>query len=230
MDFTNYRPAPEVLEHIGQIDFVAVVGPTAAGKTTLIKAATARGSDLHMLVSGVSRPARAEERNGVDFHFGDKAAMAQRAASATYVTVVSGVSGDLYTTAPEDYPADKTVLMAVLADAIPAFRALPYRSFRTIFIVPPDYATWQQRLKQHGFDAAQLERRMQEAARSLEFALNDASTHFVLNAVLSTATKDLIALTGKRPLTARQRARESRGREVAYNLLQSVRRRLLANT
>jgi guanylate kinase len=223
MDNTGYRPAPDVLDHLKQIDFVAVVGPTAAGKTTLIKEAAAANPVLHMLVSGVSREQRPDEQNDVDYHFGAKGDMEARAKKGEYVTVVPGVSGDLYTTAPEDYPAGKTVLMAMLADVAPLFRSLPYRHFRTIFVVPPDYETWSARLSQHSFTAEQLKRRLAEAERSLQFALEDTETCFVINNALGAATQDFITLALRKPLSPRLQADQSRARDAVRNLLEQLR-------
>ena len=222
MDFADYHPAPHVLDHVRQTDFVAVIGPTAAGKTTLIKAAVARQPALHMLVSYTSRPPRAGEQDGVDFHFRSKQELAERAKKQEYATLVAGATGDLYATAPENYPAGRTSVMAVLAHGVPLFRSLPYNGFRTIYILPPDYATWQKRLQRHGFDAEQLARRLQEARQSLAFALKDEAAQFIVNDDLAAAVEDFTSLAlGRRP-DARRQAQHSRGRELAGELLASI--------
>src|SRR5688572_13847829 len=103
MDTPAYTPAPHVSDHLRSVTFVALVGPTAAGKTTLIKQAVAAHPELRMLVSCVSRPPRPDEQDGVDFHFRDKPSMQARTDKGEYVTSVPGASGDIYATAPEDY-------------------------------------------------------------------------------------------------------------------------------
>lgn len=218
MEDERYRPATRVLDQLRQVEFVAVVGPTGAGKTTLIKAAVAAHPKLHMLVAVVSREPRPEERDGVDFHFVDKPAMKKRVEGRDYATVVTGVSGDLYATAPEDYPAGKVTLLATLAEALPMFRALPYRSFRTIFIVPPSWEVWQKRLEGHAFTPEQLARRLTEAKRSLRFALDDAETHFVINNTIDVAIEDFSTLALGKPLSARLQADQSRARELVQKL------------
>ncbi len=203
----HYRPAAHVLDRLEKVAFVAVVGPTAVGKTTLIKAAVTEDPELHMLVSGVSRAPRPSEQDGIDFHFGDKAAMEARVKAGEYATVVLGVSGDLYTTAPEDYPAGKTVLMATLASAIPTFRALPFKHFYTVFILPPSFEVWLERLEHHAFTPVQLAYRLAEAKASLQFALHQEDIVFVMNDALPRATEDLCALArGKMPASGNQRS------------------------
>lgn len=219
MELQEYRPAPEALGHLNEVDFVAVVGPTAVGKTTLIKTAVAREQNMHMLVAGTSRAIRAGEQDGIDFHYGTPEAMRARAAKGEYVTCIPGVSGDLYTTAPEDYPPDKTVLLATLAAAVKGFRKLPYRNFRTIFILPPNYEAWtQERLAQHDFDEPQLQRRMKEAKDSLEFGLQDAAVQFMVNDTLDLATEEFIRLANGREATGDQR----KARSLAAHLLERV--------
>jgi len=219
-----YQPSPQVLDQLKEVNFVAVVGPTAVGKTTLIKAATTQEPHrLHMLVAGVSRVPRPGEQHGIDFHFGNKLDMTKRARRGEYVTVVTGATDDLYTTAPEDYQADKTVLMAVLAHAMPLFKALPFKSFRTIFIVPPDPRTWHARLGQHQFTAEQLEKRMAEAARSLAFAKQQPDISFIVNDNLNTATADFVhvALHGS-PLPARLKNDQIKARRLVRELQDSL--------
>jgi guanylate kinase len=227
MDLHDYRPAPRVTGHIRKVDFVAVVGPTAAGKTTLIKAAVERApKELHMLVGGTSRDPRPGEYEDVDFHFGSKSDMLARAEKGEYATLAVGATGDIYATAPEDYPADKTVLLAVLSYVVPDFRRLPYKSFRTIFVQPPDYLTWQERLKRHNFDAPQLRKRLVEAEQSLIFALEDESVQFVINGAVDVAAEDLAAHALARKPDARRKADQSRGRVLAGEFLLELRRAL----
>jgi len=223
MDASAYRPNERVLKQLKRVDFVTVAGPTAAGKTTLIKAATVANPKLHMLVAGASREPRPGEWDGVDFHFSTKPTMEARAKKGDYATVVVGATGDLYTTAPEDYTEDKVVLLAALAEAIPLFRSMPYRQCRTIFVVPPDYETWYVRLKNHDFTLEQLKRRLAEAERSLVFGLEDEVTHFVINQSLDVATGDFIILALGKPMPERLQADQPRARVIITDLLTHLR-------
>ncbi|HSW98883.1 MAG TPA: hypothetical protein VLF71_03525 [Candidatus Saccharimonadales bacterium] len=221
MDSARYRPAPHVLRHIQGTDFVAVVGPTGVGKTTLIKAAAKRPG-LHMLVSVFSRPQRPDEIEGVDAHFRGLEEARARMAAGEFVTAVPHPSGHIYATAPEDYPVGKAVLLATLSSAVDEFRALPFRTFRTLYVLPESAAAWHARLAGRGWGAAELAPRFAEARESLAFALARPEVQFVINRTggLGAAAAGLAALaTGQHaPHAAQQEA----GRRLAQELLASL--------
>ena len=187
-----YLPAPEVLSRLSQVDFVAVVGPSAAGKTTLIHEAAARSSGIRPVLNNTSRGPRPGEVGGVDFRFETRSRMLDRIASREYVQVAPTVFGDLYATAAEDYATDAVAVLPVLADAVPAFRALPFRSLRVIYVLPPDWPTWQYRMTARHTATDQLRRRLEEGRRSLEYALDEPDLRFVVSDELEAATADFI--------------------------------------
>lgn len=187
----DYKPSEAVLNHLPQVIFVAVIGPTAVGKTTLMNAAAARCPALHPVVSSTSRSARNGEEDGVDMHFCSADDMARRITAGEYVQVVpSSKIGALYATAPEDYSTDGVAMMPVMADAMPAFKALPFKAVRSIYVLPPSWEVWQQRITEHGFTPDELEHRLVEAGRSLRYALEDPDIIFVVNDDLAQATLD----------------------------------------
>lgn len=223
----DYKPAPHVLDHLRQVRFVAVVGPTAAGKNTVIAATQVRAPQIHLVLNNTSRPPRPGEQEGRDYRFLTREVMEARIAKGEYAQVAPSLFGDYYATAPEDYHANGIMAMPVLAAAVPAFRALPFKDFRTIFILPPDYETWQARIKAHGFEPEALRKRLIEAESSLVFALEskqDERTHLVINQDIEIAAVDFIALALGGPLSARLQDDQSYGREVASGILTSLRK------
>jgi len=219
MDDASYKPAPQVLDAIKHVRLVGVVGPTGAGKTTLMEAAIARDPQLHLVLSDTNRPPRAEEQDGVDYHFRSRPEILARMQRAAYVQMPPNYTGHLYATAPESYTADGISIMAIIADAIPAFRALPFKTMRIIFITPPDFKTWQARL--HGERNA-LDKRLAEACRSFAFALQDEHTTFIINDNLTTATTELLHLAHGRSPTPKLQADQSCGRALVANLLMRI--------
>lgn len=228
MDVVGYRPAPYVLERLRQVNLVAVVGPTAVGKSTLIAAALEHEPSLHLVLSHLSRDPRPGEQEGVDAHFETREAMEARMAAGGYVQVAPSVFGDLYATAPEDYNPAGSMVCPIISQAMPSFRALPFKSLRSIFVVPPDYETWQTRIHAHGLTPQQLQRRLVEAEHSLIYGLEDETTHLVINDSLTVAIEDFITLALDNPLPPRLRADQSRARVIVRNLLERVRRSLAA--
>lgn len=219
MDFSDYQPSHSALAKLKGVDFVAVVGPTAVGKTTLMKAATAADPDLKMVLNNTSRAQRATEQDGVDYHFRTREEMLERIARHEYVQVAPSLLGEIYATAPEDYPEEGVGMLAVLADALEMFRRLPFKSFKALFVVPPSAEVWQQRLIAHGFTPDHLHKRLAEAKRSLQYALDHPEMLFVVNDQVEQAALDFIALARGDTLSPRQHADQTRARTIIQEIL-----------
>ncbi len=224
-DFTNYIPNESVLEALQAVTLVAIVGPSGSGKTTLLRGAVAQDSALHTVVSDVSRAARPEERDGVDYYFRSRNDMLQAVQARAYVQVAASNSGDLYATHIENYAKSGLALITVWAEAMPVFRALPFKTIRTLFIVPASSDIWQQRIGQHHFDNALKQKRLEEARRSFDFALQDQSVQFVINDDVQTAVSDFRMLAHGRAPTAQLQQKQTQARMLIadmQNKLQSA--------
>jgi len=229
MQTFSYQPAPEVIERLRQVTLVAVVGPTAVGKSTLITAAIERNpQDIHLVVVDTTREPRPGERDGIDYNFRSRQHMTETMGERKFVQVAPSVFGDLYATAAHAYATDGVAVMAIIAAAMPDFRALPFKEIRPIFVLPPDYATWQQRIKHHGFDDVQMRRRLVEAEASSVFGVEDEKTQFIINESLDVAIDDFTTLALGKPMGTRLQADQSRGREVVADLLAELRQNLAA--
>lgn len=225
MDGNNYKPNAAVLERLKDIHFVGVVGPTASGKSTLIKGALEREPGLHLVRNHTSRAPREGEQDRSEYFFHPRQEMEWRIARGEYVQVAPSVFGDLYATGPDDYAADGISVLPILADAVPIFRELPFKQFDCIFVVPPDWNTWLQRISHHRFTLDKLERRMQEAERSLAYVLADQAVKMIVDLDVQTGVEDLLTLILGKPLSPRLAADQQRGREIAGDLLIRMRGR-----
>jgi guanylate kinase len=223
MEQKAYHPAPDVLSRLKAVTLVAVIGPTAAGKSTLITAAMEHEPKMHLVINNTSREPRKDEQNGVDYMFRSREEMLEGMKRGEFVQVAPSVFGDIYATTADGYATKGVAIMAILADAMQDFRTLPFKSIRSVFVVPPDYEGWQGRIAEHGFEPEQLHRRLVEAERSLVFGLKDESTRFVINQTLDLATEDLITLALNKPMPTRLQADQSRAREVVRDLLEQLR-------
>ena len=213
-----YRPAISVLNRLIEVDFVAVVGPTAVGKTTLIRHATKREQAIRAVISSTSRNPRRDEQDGVDFRFETRERMEERFRRREYVQVALTDSGVICATAPEDYPLDGVAVLPVLADTLTSFRSLPFKRMRTLYVLPPSLTTWQLRLREREFDRDELQARMAEARRSLEFAAADDHTRFVISDDLIQATRDFIDLVLDKPMNDRLQLDQTRAGEIITEL------------
>jgi guanylate kinase len=187
MQGEGYQPSGDVLNRLKQVDFVAVVGPTAAGKTTLIHSAKARDSRIHEVMNNTSRSPRRGEQDGIDFTFKSRSEMMAAMQAHEYVQVLLHPSGDIYATAGSAYSTEGISVLPVLSGVMPTFHALPFKRMRIIYILPPNWDTWMARMASHGFTPEQHARRLVEARESLTFAINDPQVYFIVNEDLEEA-------------------------------------------
>jgi guanylate kinase len=218
----NYLPNKSVLDNLSQVTFVAVVGPTAVGKTTLMNAAAARCPALHPVLTTTTRMLREDEENDVDIHYRTPEEMKQRIAAGEYVQVApSSLNGETYATAPEDYSTEGIAIMPVFADVVASFKALPFKAVRTVFVLPPSWEIWQERIVAHRFPAEAFEKRMVEAGRSLRYALDAQDLIFVVNDDLAQSTLDFTQAA----LGAASAANPYKSRDLAAKLLKELQNR-----
>lgn len=192
IDTAYYRPNPAVLQALQKVNLVAVVGPSGSGKTTLINLVVRQDSDIHVVVSDVSRPKRPEEHEGVDYFFRTRDEMLAVIERREYVQIAPSNTGDIYATHIESYPTTGIALMPIWAFAIPEFRALPFGSMRTLFLVPESYESWQVHLGLHNFTPEFRAKRLAEARASFAFAANDPQVELIINGDLTKATQDFL--------------------------------------
>lgn len=190
-----YRPNPSVLKALSSVDFVAVIGPSAAGKTTLIERALEQNENLHLVRVTTSRAPRPDERDGIDYHFRSQQEMQEQLAAGTFVQVAPTVFDDLYATSPSEYSPSGVAVMAVIADAMPTFLSLPFKRVRQIFILPPNWEVWHARISERHFTHEQLTKRMKEAHASLLYALSTHDISFIVNDSLDQASDDFYRFT-----------------------------------
>ncbi len=223
---TAYTPDPTILQQLQAVSLAAIVGPTAVGKSTVISAAMRLNPDIHLVLNNTSRSPRPGEQDGVDYVFHTRQEMLELMERREFVQVAPSLLDELYATKLDSYATDGVAVMAILAQAMPTFRALPFKVVRSISIVPPDYETWQARIAQHGFTPEHLKKRLAEAADSLDFVLHDEATRIVINENIDDAAEDFVTLALGREMSPRLRADQPRGRQIVRLLFDRLRAEL----
>ena len=215
---TDYRPNEAVLQKLRGIDLVAIIGPAAVGKTTLVNEFIRRHPAVQFVVTDTSRLPRPGERDGIDYHFRSRGAMLRLIKERQYVNLAPSITGDIYASHPDSYPTKGTGIMAVLAAAIPYFRTLPFASFTHAFVLPPHWEAWLTRLTDHRFTPEQLAWRLAEARESLQYATSEKNLAFVINGDLGQAASHLWRIVTDRAGNAAQ----DEGRKIARDLLKQL--------
>jgi len=196
----GYKPASDVIERIGQIKVLMLVGPSGVGKTTLVN-----NLGLKYVLSDNTRDPRPGELEGRDFFFRtDYDMVAEEIRRGRFVQVAVDSGGDLKATKASSYPNSGDVVMAIVADVVPIFRQLGFAATTTAFITPPSFGEWMQRMQSHNLSQEQFRKRIDEAKRSFNFALADQAVHFILSDTVEAATNQLKQLVSGQPDTERE--------------------------
>lgn len=185
---------------------VVLSGPSAVGKSTLVRRLRERIPDLHFSVSATTRAARPGEVDGVDYHFVSPARFQQLiddGALLEWAEIHGGLhrSGTLAEPVREAAASGHPVLIEVdLAGARALKQAMPEAI--TVFLAPPSWETLKNRLVGRGTETPEVIERRLTTARA-ELAAQDDFDEVVVNSQLETACAELVSLLlGTAPDTA----------------------------
>jgi guanylate kinase len=192
-----------------------VSSPSGGGKTTLIRRLIANppGAPLHFSVSHTTRPKRAGEREGREYHFVSDEEF-RRMASRRAFLEHNLVHGRRYGTSraevlPRLARGEDVVLDIDVQGARDIRKAYPKAV--SIFIVPPDARELERRLRERGLDRgvdeeAEIRRRLETAGREVRKARD--FQYVIVNDDIDSAALELESVVRATRVThARQRER-----------------------
>lgn len=172
-----------------------VSGASGTGKTTLVKEALTRMQSLGFSVSATTRPPREGEVDGRDYHFVSHDRFSEMV-DAGELLEWAEVYGNRYGTprAPVDaaVAAGRSILLDIdVQGARQVRQAMP--GAVSIFLLPPDMATIEARLRMRKTDSdTVIARRLAEAREQLQGAAE--ADYLVVNDDLATAHDTLQAI------------------------------------
>jgi guanylate kinase len=185
---------------------VVLSGPSAVGKSTVVRCLRERIRDLHFSVSVTTRTPRPDEVDGVDYHFVTPARFQQlidQGALLEWAEIHGGLhrSGTLAQPVRDATAAGHPVLIEVdLAGARAVKAAMPEAI--TVFLAPPSWQDLEARLVGRGTETPEVIRRRLVTARA-ELSAQGDFDEVVVNRRLETACAELVALlVGTAPDTA----------------------------
>jgi guanylate kinase len=156
--------------------------PSGAGKTTLARRFLAAHGDADFSVSATTRAPRGAERDGVDYHFvtpGRFAELVSRGELAEWAEVHGRRYGTLRATVDASLAAGRIAIFDIDVQGGAQIKAAYPRQATTIFILPPDAAELERRLRGRSTDGDEVIRRRLAAARQ-EVARGLASYDYVV--------------------------------------------------
>jgi guanylate kinase len=185
---------------------VVLSGPSAVGKSTLVRCLRERIPDLRFSVSATTRAPRPDEVDGVDYHFvtpGRFQQLIDDGALLEWAEIHGGLhrSGTLAAPVRDATAAGYPVLIEVdLAGARAVKQAMPEAV--TVFLAPPSWEALEARLIGRGTETPQVIQRRLTTART-ELAAQGDFDEVVVNSELETACAELVSLlVGNAPDTA----------------------------
>lgn len=195
-----------------------VSAPSGTGKTTLVERLVQVLPNLRMSRSYTSRPARAGERNGVDYNFVSREEFERRIANDEFLEWAD-VFGNYYGTCAADV---KRMLDAgqdvVLVIDVQGARQVKERGVdhTAIFVLPPSFAVLEERLRRRSTDTEEQMQRRLARARAEASSYVDYDYVVVNDELESTVTR-------LQEIIAAERSRTHRMKPVAEAIIRTFR-------
>jgi guanylate kinase len=188
-------------DHKSSGELFLIAAPSGAGKTSLMRALLEKCPNLALSVSDTTRPARAGEVDGEQYHFVTVEEFQRGVVAGDYLEHAD-VFGNYYGTRRDRVETlratGRDVLLEIDVQGAEQIRA-NHPDLCSIFILPPSMAVLAERLKARGSDSAEvIERRLGEARR--EIAACGEFRWMVVNDDFDEALADLLAVVRSWPL------------------------------
>jgi guanylate kinase len=176
---------------------VVLSGPSAVGKSSVVRCLRERIPNLHFSVSVTTREPRPGEVDGVDYHFVSPARFQQlidQGDLLEWAEIHGGLqrSGTLAAPVQAAIADGLPVLIEVdLAGARAVKEAMP--EVTTVFLAPPSWEDLEARLIGRGTETPEAIKRRLDTART-ELAAQDDFDEVVVNTRLESACAELVSL------------------------------------
>jgi guanylate kinase len=176
---------------------IVLSGPSAVGKSSVVRCLRERIPNLHFSVSATTRAPRPGEVDGVDYHFVSSARFQQLIDEGhllEWAEIHGGLqrSGTLAEPVRAATAAGLPVLIEVdLAGARAVKQAMPEAI--TVFLAPPSWEDLESRLAGRGTETPEAVRRRLDTAR-VELAAQNDFDQVVVNSQLESACAELVSL------------------------------------
>ncbi len=186
-----------------------ISAPSGAGKTSLVKSLLTVLPDVVASVSHTTRPPRAEEVDGRNYHFIDEARymrMVENGEFLEHAKVFGNYYGSSRQLIQEQLLLDMDVVLEIDWQGARQIRQL-MSDCMSIFVLPPSLQALSSRLSNRGQDSDEtIDRRMKEATS--EMTHYNEFDYIVINDDFDTALRELASIfTSNRMLLVNQQQR-----------------------
>lgn len=209
---------------IGSGEVTVLCGVTASGKNTIANYLVDHGNYLHV-VSHTTRQPRENhgilEQNGVEYWFVNPEQMLELVEQHAFIEVKAihgetcygtSISSVKYVIDAGKHPVMEIDVQGVLelTEAVP--------NLRPLFILPPSFEVWMERLGTRGFlSDGERERRLRSASMEIETALDHPAFILTVNHEVEQTAAEIISGVDSSPDS------QAEHRKLAESLLESIR-------
>ncbi len=169
-----------------------VSAPSGAGKTTLVRGLVANDPRVRLSISYTTRPARAGETDGRDYHFVSRERFLEMAKRGDFLESAE-VYGNYYGTSHrwvrDEMTAGRDILLEIDTQGAAQVRKL-FPDCIGIFVLPPSLEVLEARLRGRGQDSPEVIARRLQAARE-ELSHVDEFDYAIINKDLDEALQDI---------------------------------------
>lgn len=170
-------------------------GPSGAGKTTVARALIERLPGCWLSVSATTRDARGAEEDGRDYHFLTREAFARQRDAGNFIewaVVHDHEYGTPRGPVEERLAGGWLPLLAIDVQGGLRLKA-EYPDSVLVFLLPPDMATLEERLRRRGSDTEDvIQRRLRNALTEMERLWE--YDYLVVNGEVDAAVRDIITI------------------------------------
>ncbi len=227
----SYTTPERVVELIKSTNVVFLVGVTAAGKDTVLRRLI-ESDEYHHIVSHTTRKPRTNhgvlEKDSLDYHFIDLQTAESMLDNGGYVEAKM-FSNNIYGTSVAEiqmaHDEGKIAITDIEVQGVVEYKQVAH-NVMPIFLLPPDFETWQQRLigRYDGKlpDPQDIKKRLQTAQTELQEALEKPYFEYVVNEDLETTVRVVDQIAHGQL----SREKNTQARIVAQSLLEDLDRHL----
>lgn len=224
----SFQPSQAAEDLVSQTKLLLIAGPTGSGKSSVIKKLLNLGNYQYM-VSHTTRQPRPGEVNGENYYFVDEATIGSMLDEGQLVEVEAvyneHASGMSVAAIKDAKDSGKIAVTDIDVTGAKAYMKLN-PDLKAVFILPPSYDEWVDRLSKRGGGVSQetIRSRLRNAQSWLEQALTDGYWHFTINNNLDKAVADIDSYANSS--TAEHSGGDDALLEHAWHVLGELKRQL----